>query len=377
MSDDQPLRSKLFFLDTQTYMARNFQFEFGVLQTLQSHLEEDDCHILITDVNVREIRRHLKRKAAEAHAVISRAKKEAMILRNTPALPWHGIFSPVTVDEIHNELERKFQAFLENAAVEVVLTNTVNIDAVFDAYFQETPPFATSGKKAEFPDAFVLHAIDTISKQRGHILYVVSEDRDVKSFCALRENLISIGRLEELLALVLKNTERLAEPAKFAEEVFADWEVAVQQNIKERLTNAEFEIGDDADENLFEAEVDSVEIESIDYLSRNLTDVSKEDATFELIVRMSVAITISYPDYDRSPWDPEDKYYPFVLHNEVVRRYINTAPVFVSFSFDDGLAANVELADVDTDSLIDLSDAKVEQISFRAMDLSDDDEYGH
>ncbi len=374
MPDDQTLLSKLFFLDTETYMARNFQFDSGVLRALQSHLEEDDCHLLITDVNVREIRRHMKRKSVEAHTVITKVKKDAMILRNTETLPWHKIFTPVTADEIYAALETKFQAFLDNTSVEVVATNTVNIDTVFDAYFDESPPFATSGKKAEFPDAFVLHAIDAISKRRGHKLYVISEDRDVKSFCALRENLISIGRLDELLALVVKNTERLAEPAKFAEEFFSDWKEAIDKNIKKQLMNAEFEIDNDMEENLFEAEVDNVEIESVDYLSRNLTDVSKEDATFELIVRTSLVVTINYPDYDRSPWDSEDKFYPFVLHNQIVRRYINTAPVYVSFSFDDGLAANVQLSNVDSNALVDLSYAKVEHISFTAMDLSDDDE---
>lgn len=160
MTDEEVLRSKLFFLDTQTYIAPNFQFDQSVLKTLQSHLEDDDCHLLITDINVREVRRHLRRKAEEAAAIIKRTQKEAMVLRNTPDLPWHGIFGQVTVEQIHSELEKKFDAFLDNPRVEVVPTNTVSIDAVFDAYFDERPPFATSGKKAEFPDAFVLQDLD-------------------------------------------------------------------------------------------------------------------------------------------------------------------------------------------------------------------------
>jgi hypothetical protein len=373
MPNNQSLRSKLFFLDTETYMARNFQFDSGVLETLQAHLEEDDCHLLITDINVREIQNHLKRKASEAYAVIRKAQKDAMILRNTTNLAWHGIFERITKEQIHNELEGKFQAFLKNDAVEIVSTNTVNIKAIFDAYFEEAPPFATSGKKSEFPDAFILHAIDGISKQRGHLLYVVSADRDVKSFCAERDNLLSITRLEELLELVLKNTTRLAEPAKFAEEIFSENKDSLLQKIKEQLEWEEFEISYDEYGNPFEAEITNSEIESIDYLTRNLTEVSKESASFEMIVKVSVILSISYPDYGRSPWDSEDKAYALVLHNEIVQRYTTSAPVIVSFEFFDGIAANAEISQVDVNALTDLTGSKIEQISFKEASLSDDD----
>lgn len=370
MSDDQTLRSKLFFLDTETYVARNFQFDSSVLKTLRAHLEEDGCHLLITDVNVREIRRHLRRKANEAHAFITRAKKDAMILRNTNALPWHGIFAKVSADEIYNELVRKFEEFLDLGSVEIVPTNTVDINAVFDAYFDEKPPFAI--KKSEFPDAFVLLAINAISKQRGHQLYIVSQDNDVKGFCALHQNLISVNRLDELLALVLKNTERLAEPAKFAEEIFGEWRLRLQEKIEQKINNHEFQVAYDYEDGIDEAEVQDVEIESVKFLEKNLTDVSKEHAEFSIVVQICLVVTVEYPDYDRSPWDSEDKEFAFVLYNELVQRYTNTAEVRVSFVFDDGLAANVDLGEMDVDALLDLSDGKVEQISFQSKDLDDD-----
>lgn len=373
MPGDQRLRSKLFFLDTQTYVARNFQFHSGVLERLQAHLEEDDCHLLITDVNVREVRRHLKRKAVEAVATISRAKKDAMILRNTPNLPWHSIFKEVTEAQIYEELTLSFDAFLRNRRVETIATKDVDVNAVFDAYFDESPPFATSGKKAEFPDAFVLHAINAVSKHRGHKLYVVSEDRDIKSFCAVNENLISVGRLEELLELVLKNSERLVQPAKFAEEVYIEFEAVIKQRIKLSLNDAEFELDDDTPE----AEVNSAEVEQLEYLARNLTDVSKEGASFELITRLSVLVDMSFPDYDRSPWDPEDKYHPFVFHNKLVRRYTVIAPIIVQVSWDDGVVDNAAVESIDAAAITDLTSATVEQISYREMDFSDDEEYGH
>jgi hypothetical protein len=366
----KPLLSKLFFLDTQTYVARNFNFDSGVLKTLQNHLEEDDCHLLITDVNVREVRRHLSRKATEAAAVLRAAQKEAMILRNTPGLPWHAIFEKITAEQVEAELLNNFERFLDNPRIEVVPVKNVNIEEVFDAYFNERPPFATSGKKSEFPDAFILGAVNSITKHRGYKLYVVSEDRDVKSYCHEHENLLSIGRLEELLELILKNSQRLAEPAEFAEEIFEQFKDALIQKLTRLLPEAEFELELDD----FEAEINGIDIEKIEFLSRSLSDVSKDYAVFNVMTKISLVIDFSIPDYDRSPWDSEDKSYPFLLQNRIARRYTYTGPVFVNFEYHDAIAANAELADIDITDILDLSRASIEQISYREMDLSDEEE---
>lgn len=365
----KPLLSKLFFLDTQTYVARNFNFESGVLKTLQNHLDEDDCHLLITDVNVREVRRHLSRKAIEAVAVIKKAQKDAMILRNTPGLPWNGIFEKVSLEQIESDLLSNFEKFLDNPRIEIVPVSGVNVDEVFDAYFNEQPPFATSGKKSEFPDAFILGAVNNISRDRGYKLYVVSEDRDVKSYCHVHDNLLTIGRLDELLELILKNNEKLAEPAKFAEDVFEQLRDEVRRNLTELLKEAEFDLDD------FEAEINGIDIEKIEFLSKNLSDVSQDYSVFNVITKITLVIDFCVPDYDRSPWDSEDKYYPFLLQNRIARRYTYSGPVFVNFEYDDGIAANAQLAEIDITDVTNLSRASIEEIFYRELDLSDDEEY--
>lgn len=364
------LVSKLFFLDTNTYVSKNFQFGSHELARLRSHLEEDDCHLLITDVNVREIRRHLKRRANKAAAAVKKVAKEAMILRNTPELAWHHIFEKLSGDDVLRELNKSFDTFLASPHIEIVPTKNVDVSAVFDAYFDETPPFATSGKKAEFPDAFVLHAINSISLKRGHKLYVISADGDFKTFCAGHENLISMDKLEDLLNLVIKNSEHLRIPAKFADDAFARVEQEIQTSIKHRLENAEFSFTQDWEH---EIEIEQTEVETIEYLGRNLVEVSKDSAVYELEVKIAVLVEISIADYNRSPWDPEDKYFPIVLHNKLVQRYIRTAPVTVEISYDDGILQNVDVESIDTEAIEDLEDAKIEQISYHEKDLGDDD----
>jgi hypothetical protein len=361
MAAGQALQSKLFFLDTETYVRRNFSFETGALKQLQDHLTEDDCLLLITDINIREIRRHLRRKANEAASIIKETKKTAMILRNTPNLAHHRIFDELSADQIYVELSSNFDKFLANKNIEQISTATVSIPDVFDAYFDERPPFASSGKKSEFPDAFILSAVNSISLLRGHSLYVVSNDNDVKAFCTGRENLISIDRVEELLGLIVANADRLAEPSKLAEEIYVELQPVIEERVQNELKTADFDFRID----MLEAEISTLDIHDVEYLSKTLTDASAEQSTFELMTRISVDVEFAYPDFDRSPWDSEDKEHPFLFYNYETRRYTRTAPVEIIISFEDGIAANAEVESVDLEAISNLKSAKFETLEHR------------
>lgn len=363
------LQSRLFFLDTETYVARNFGFESGALSNLLKHLSDDDCRLLITDINVREIRRHLRRKSLEAVSILKATAKDAMVLRNTPNIQWHAIFSKVSSDEIFEQLSQQFDRFLANDNVEQLSTAGVDVAEIFDAYFEERPPFASSGKKSEFPDAFILSAINNISRERGIPLYVVSNDGDVKSFCAAYENLISIARLEELLGLIVANSERLAEPSKVAEAAYVDLEDQIHKAIRAELETIDFAF---RVVDINEAEISSLAIEDVEYLSKTLTDASEECANFEVIVRFSIAVELAFPDFERSPWDSEDKEYPFLFYNYETRRYLHTGPVEVQVIFPDRLPANAEIEWIDIEALSDLKQAKYEILGVREEYFDDE-----
>lgn len=137
----------------------------------------------------------------------------------------------------------------------------------------------------------------------------------------------------------------------------------------ELLKETEFDIDDS------EAEINGIDIEKIEFLSRNLSDVAKDYAVFNVITKISLVIDFCVPDYDRSPWDSEDKYYPFLLQNRVARRYIYSGPIFVNFEYEDGIAANAQLMEIDITDVTNLSRANIEEIFYRELDLSDDEEY--
>jgi hypothetical protein len=364
------LQSRMIFLDTNTYETKNFQFEAYELAKLKQFITSDHAYLLVTDTTVREVKKHLSAKAIEPVSAIKAVQKEAMILRNVPDLPWHGIFERVTPKDITERLLSQFDRYISGPNVEIVPVANADIATVFDAYFSGTPPFDGPGKKSEFPDAFVLDVINKISKNRGHKLYVVSNDGDFKRYCALHENLISISTVSELIDLIVRNSEELREPAKFADGIFETLREQINTKILEALQEAEFSDDDTSD---MEFEIAGVEIETCDLLDKKIVEVSRDFVVYAVDVIVKIVIVYDITDYERSPWDPEDKAYMFLLTNRLMKRYTTTRQIHVSIDYDDGIKENAVLAKIDIEELLDLSDAKAEIVSFREMDLSDDD----
>ncbi|MNK39718.1 hypothetical protein D3C87_583370 [compost metagenome] len=364
------LQTRLIFLDSNTYISKNFQFGTYELEKLRSYIDSENLHLLITDVNISEVKKHIRRKAVEAAAALRVVAKDAMILRNTPGFPAHGIFDKLDVDTICSEIEGNFERFLDGGNVEIVSVNIANIDDIFSDYFLEKPPFDTVDKKSEFPDAFVLSAISKIAKDRHHKLYVVSNDGDFKRYCAGSEHLISISKIEQLIDLIVRNSEQLAEPAKFADDIYDSMKDDIEREIREVVEGTQFDI-DSVDD---DADIDEVDIESLEFVEKSIVDVSTEHATYEVKIKMSVIVNTSYIDYERSPYDPEDGAYLYTLTNSIVTRYKTTATVLVNLVYDDGIKENAEIESVNVDGEVNLSELNSEILSYSSGDLRDDDE---
>jgi hypothetical protein len=359
----------MIFLDTNTYEAKNFQFETHELARLKEFILSDHAYLLVTDVTVREVKKHLSAKALASISAIKEASKKAMILRNIPDLPWSGIFERVAVEDITARLLSQFDKYISGPNVEIATVSGADIATIFDAYFSEAPPFDGPGKKAEFPDAFVLDTLNRISKHRGHKIYIVSNDGDFKRYCSLHDNLISISTVSEMIDLIVRNSEELSEPAKFADGIYE----ILREDINARVLEAfrEVEFSDDEMDDV-EFEVTGIEIETCEILEKRVEEVSKDFVVYAVDVTLKMVMVYDITDYERSPWDPEDKAYMFLLTNRVMKRYVTTRQIHVSIEYDDGIKEKAVVAEIDIEAFLDLSEAKTEIVSYREMDLSDD-----
>lgn len=362
------LISRLVFIDTSAYESKNFQFGAHSLGRLQELVEEQKIHLLITDVTRREIESHLEKKSEDAASKIKKFRKDAMFLRNTPELACHGIFTNVEADEIQNIVHNKFSELVDNGFVETISVDIVNPQVVFNAYFDNLPPFNNESKKHEFPDAFVLEAVKKISLERDHSVYIVSSDSDMRSVCASVNNFIHLNSVDELINLTLRSDSAYAEPTQFADEIFEQLKDKIIADALAVLKESEFNY---ADADPYDDVINSINIESIAISNKNLQDVDAAHAEYVIEFEVIVIADYEFPDYDRSPWDHEDKHYVFVLKNELTLKHKECYTAYLTLTYEDGLKANASIAELSfEDRFFELTNHSSEVLHSKQLDVN-------
>ncbi|WP_324023475.1 PIN domain-containing protein [Aeromonas caviae] len=362
------LQTRLAFIDTSAFEKKNYQFGQYALGRLQELIEDEKIHLLITDVTRKEIDSHLKRKSEEAASMITKLQKDGMFLRNTPNLDCHGIFTKVKGEDIYTVVSKKFDDFVENGYVETINVSIVNPQLVFDAYFNNHPPFGKESKKHEFPDAFALEAIKQVSLARGNAVYIVSDDGDMKSFCEKEDNFIHLEKVDDLIDLIVRSDKAYKEPAEFADEVFEQLLDQIKVDALQAIKDGEFNY-EHADP--FDDIINSIEINSLNVEKKSLQNVGAEGAEYEVEFEVVVTAEYQFSDYDRSPWDPEDKQYVFILSNESIVKHKETYTAHITLAYPDGLKANAHIEELYfQDTYFELTDGDSEVISFKELDIN-------
>lgn len=352
------LKSRLVFVDTNIYEGKNFQFLTHSLGGLKSLIDDGEVHLLVTEVTKGEVVAHIKKKAVAAVSELKAIKKNAMILRNLPQVPAHGIFSDISANDIAQSLISSFEAFLASDHVEYVSIDGVKPSYVFERYFASLAPFAVGEKEKEFADAFVLKALDDLSEKRGHAIHVISNDKDMLKFAEEHPRLICSDSIDAFIDAVNKSVS--IEPAEFAakalEVVRGDFMNLVHECIN--AMDSEFKVGG------WDSQLESVEIYDIELVEANLISIGREGCVYDLEFKF-VAETIEVEkDYDRSPFDHEDDNYPFVLENEFERTFDGEVSLQIKISYQDKLIETVELYDYDPPARLILSAPYNEEVRY-------------
>lgn len=353
------LKSRLVFVDTNIYEGKNFQFLTHSLGGLKSLIDDGEVRLLMTEVTKGEVISHIKKKAAAAVSELKSIKKNAMILRNLPAIPAHGIFSDVSADEIAQSLIANFEVFLDSADVEFVSIDGVKPSYVFGRYFASLPPFAIGEKEKEFADAFVLKALDDLSAGRGHAVHVISNDKDMLKYAEEHPRLICTDSIDSFIDAVNKSVS--IEPAAFAAQALEHLTPEIMEVFKQCLLGMqdEFKVGG------WDSTLDSVVFSDLELESANLIAVNEGFCTYDLKFNFVVDTVEVEKDYDRSPFDQEDDSYPIVLENEVERTMDVQASMQMDFYYQDKLIESLYL---DWDEMPKVSLSQPYNVSSREKD---------
>ena len=195
------------FIDTSIIIQKNYDFTSSHFRRLIDLSKKNILKIISTYVSDKEIifRINTSLSNAKSRLISGKLKYELKVLRN---FDFFSILFSKDYEKIFQKCEKelieRYRDFLSKVnSIDIPIEDSSSIE-VFEWYFTKKSPFGIGKKKDEFPDAFILSSLCNYSKDKGIMVYVVSNDNDMKDFCEKNESLIHIDSLEELLGIASK-----------------------------------------------------------------------------------------------------------------------------------------------------------------------------
>jgi hypothetical protein len=249
--------------DTQTVERNAFHFDGGFLSQLKQ-FKDGPVHVVVSEIVVREIFKHLVEK--------TRAARDSALAAHKKAVD-HGLakadapFVPDEVD-IKTVARSRLDNFLTEIGAEIVRASNVPMSDLVESYFQPSPPFSAAGKnKAEFPDAIALLSLERWANEKHLKVLGVSQDKGWNAYAELKEWIDLRQELPDALSLLQKHSEE-------ARAVVRQLLAAIGDNSDSQLTTrfeslfasevSGYDVYGEAD-SFYTAEADQVELDLVEF----------------------------------------------------------------------------------------------------------------
>lgn len=322
---DQKLQTRNVFIDTSIFVSENFSVNGTKFETLIGLAQNEQVFVKSTEITIREIEVKIKEAVQDAEKAIVQTRKKARILRNLgPKSEYKRVFDVFPTERIVNRIKKQFKSYLKKSNTKILQALKIRPNCVFDKYFNNEPPFGSEKKKSEFPDAFMLFALEKWCEQNGQNIYVITKDNDMKAACTCSERLLYIPTLQEFLELVLRNNLALT---KLIHQRFAKNQDKIKSIVKEKVQDLWIWLEDQ------DGEATITSVYEVILGNESIIKMSDFSATVEFDATISFQAEISYDDLDTASYDSEEKrLIAWQKIEDTVEREV-TLPVELAFEF--------------------------------------------
>ena len=305
---DEPLGLTIrhVFLDTAIYRQHGHDLTRAPIKALASHLSDEWLNLHFTDITLLEIKRQiyddavkLAGKVGEFGRSLDRWRSMAPgLIGNSP--------EPIDAEAVARAAFSKFRLTLYRWNAKEHKALDLPAASIFERYFERKPPFDDQKSNKEFPDAFVIAALEDWCRRTGSNMYVVTTDKAMLRAADESDLLVPVTSLEELLEMataaetpdIVERVERILRDAvfetKLSEAIRADigWVGTVYR-------------GDLIGGDVYEIEfLDELEVESFSVLS-----ASSESIDVLMRVKVRLLVQASYQDIVKASYDSETHEY--------------------------------------------------------------------
>lgn len=184
------------YIDTQIFVRNGYRFDTQVFTQLLDTFVKGGIRLLIPEIMERELLRKFDEQAEKVAQALINAHK-------THPIPSLSLVDLPPKDELkskcYDEMVRQWETFKEHFRVEKLPLVERNLKEAVDWYFRKEPPFSNPKKPKEFPDAFILSALEHYHKEHEANIAVVSGDGDFREVCARRRFIAHFSSLDEYI----------------------------------------------------------------------------------------------------------------------------------------------------------------------------------
>ncbi|WP_248749637.1 PIN domain-containing protein [Pseudomonas sp. MWU15-20650] len=325
-----PLQTRNVFVDTEFFVKAGLDFSSKTLESFKEICGAGELNHLTSTIVVREVKRKIGEHIGDAINGVNAFRRKAKILTNSNDEVIKNLFVPFDQKEIEKHAIQVFDDFLDDSNTTVVDLSKVDGNEIVEMYFDQQPPFQGGKKKNEFPDAFTLLAVRGALKVREEI-YVVSEDKDLITFCEENPRFIQIESLSKLLDLYNSHDE---DRSKFIKEYIEEHEEEIKQTIKSLIEDA-----DAYNSSTWEdAEVDEFSILGVGDFDPSIIHIDDENCQIVCDVEVNYRVSVTGPDYANGRYDREDDViYTFEDTTQIEDGKLEfTVEIDLSYEVDDG-----------------------------------------
>lgn len=321
----EKLKSRIVFIDTQEYRARNFNVKNRVFSKFNELCQQNEFQLLVTDITKKEISANIKKHADELFLMLSKMHKKSSNLNLWNCQVGDKRLLEITKADINSEFEEAFNNFLDQTKAITVPTYNGFAETVFNKYFSKSPPFGKSKKKHEFPDAFVLVALEGKLDEHKDGIYVIGGDPDFAAYCDKTPKLYHLKSLTHLIGIYNLHQELTA----FISELVRDNMQDILKNITDVIEDRMFYLSDEEGE-AFDIEVLKIDIVDDIYI----IDISESEAIFQFDFKTTISGNATYDDPDMGYYDKEDDCYHSFGSIETEIESDLKSPAEISIVFD-------------------------------------------
>lgn len=308
-------------IDTNILDAAKYDLGDGsTLQLLKNYVDDGIIKVVLSNIVVRESKKHLAKQVNEACGIARKLRAEVLQESTEYLINYVGLSRLLEIskdkDALIQKSEELFDNFLTDINAEILGIDLINLESIIDDYFEINPPFEDGEKKRkEFPDAFIANQI---RKRFGEAedVAIVSNDNGFKKACKEAPNHFFFGSLGALFDAINKEKEEAyAETINVIKELqFRIAHTLIEyiksnENIEVRGLSYDkdgVETGFDYDESyLHNVSNIAFRVDSVDEMTDKYSKVT-------LLCKADISADCYFEDYANAPWDSETKEYVFV-----------------------------------------------------------------